>query len=1102
MRKVILSFLVIALILTLFYTVSNLSIVKSDVSPKFYVDDDYSIDTPGWQIDHFDSIQDAIHSPNCSSGDRIIVYEGIYKENLIISKSIDIFGEDNSNTIIKGNGTGDVITVNSDNVDISTFMIKNSGQNETDSAVKINANNCKVVESIIKNNQIGIYVNYSNSNDIAYNKLTDNNQNSIFLYSSNDNYISYNEIYQNNQSGIFLNETCDSNNLSSNIIYQNGLHGIFLNDHCVQNVFEKNEIYKNTITGIRIENSSSNRIKNQNEIYENGYYGIMIVGSNNSITNTDIYDNLKHGIFLYADDNTLINDNTVKNNIYEGIRMQNSTNNTIKNNFITKNQRYGIYINYYAVGNLIFNNFFESNDLNARDISKSKNIWNIALQNKSNVIKGPKIGGNYWDDYNKTDEDGNGIGDDSYNISGGNSKDYLPLMYRLPVSDTDGPYQGSTGEKIKFDGSQSFSPDGKITKYSWDFGDGNTKNGETVYYNYTKEGTYTVTLTVFNNLGGKNSSNTYAEITKDSIPPTIDIVKHGSSSSGASNVFTFSCNVEDNVKVKQVNITYWYNNKEKMTAEMKKQSGLYKKIITTSGYPEKVYCTITAKDINGNTADTKKPFSKIMVTDASNKKVLDPVKFDGKNSFDLDGNITSYLWDFGDGVKQKDAESTHKYLTDGKYEVTLTVTDNEGNTDTSSKKINIKALSQISVDSDTKNQVEAWFNVDLEQYFVAFDTNGDNRVDSFVDYNEEISSFSNSSFQINGRECFLLSAEKDFSDVFIWDTGYDSIINVTATDGNIINEETDYTQGLKNVKVSVKKSDWIFFKTQDRYPNFDVIDVKRSDGSRVPDDQYWKRNSSIYVLDDPDTEYDIIYNYKPDLNSAVFNPNSGGLISGKTPSVNISYNIPVEIEYIDFYNLTNGGEASTSTNDIIVKTKDNMTFKAIFPISLPTGNYHLDIYAKSKWDKSVTDGSHTSFFYKSYEEERSELIVNTLLFLFLGIAGLVVLFFYLIKFTDFNLESFIYFKEKKILPFFKPVVFGPLKIDVDEKNISKAEFYVNGQLKESIDNGPFVWTWNEPAFLKHNIEAKIYDQKGKSFSSGEMTFFVFNSPPFFKKNLK
>ena len=59
------------------------------------------------------------------------------------------------------------------------------------------------------------------------------------------------------------------------------------------------------------------------------------------------------------------------------------------------------------------------------------------------------------------------------------------------------------------------------------------------------------------------------------------------------------------------------------------------------------------------------------------------VQFDGSASFDQDGTIVSYSWDFGDGTTGTGATASHTYAA-GTYTATLTVTDNSGLSSTKS----------------------------------------------------------------------------------------------------------------------------------------------------------------------------------------------------------------------------------------------------------------------------------------------------------------------------------------------------------------------------------------------------------------------------------
>ncbi|WP_406664894.1 S8 family serine peptidase [Gallaecimonas sp. GXIMD1310] len=58
-------------------------------------------------------------------------------------------------------------------------------------------------------------------------------------------------------------------------------------------------------------------------------------------------------------------------------------------------------------------------------------------------------------------------------------------------------------------------------------------------------------------------------------------------------------------------------------------------------------------------------------------------------SSDRDGDISSWLWDFGDGSSATTANPTHSYAAGGSYTVTLTVTDATGLTDTATQTVTV-----------------------------------------------------------------------------------------------------------------------------------------------------------------------------------------------------------------------------------------------------------------------------------------------------------------------------------------------------------------------------------------------------------------------------
>jgi RHS repeat-associated protein len=77
-----------------------------------------------------------------------------------------------------------------------------------------------------------------------------------------------------------------------------------------------------------------------------------------------------------------------------------------------------------------------------------------------------------------------------------------------PIANPGGPYTGIANQAIQFNGSGSHDPDGSITSYLWNFGDGTTATTANPTHVYTTANTYTATLTVTDNQGATDSKQT------------------------------------------------------------------------------------------------------------------------------------------------------------------------------------------------------------------------------------------------------------------------------------------------------------------------------------------------------------------------------------------------------------------------------------------------------------------------------------------------------------------------------------------------------------------------------------------------------------------
>lgn len=313
-------------------------------------------------------------------GDTVIVDGGRYCEDIVITKSIHLIG--NQSPVIYGTGKGSTVTILSPQCTFSGFVIEHSGNmlvNE-DAGILIKSNH-----NIIRNNTLndilfGIYLYMSDSNFIAQNVVTGRQSLSqgergsgIHLWNSNHNVLEKNTISET-RDGFYIqnaNHTLIQDNEVHHLRY--GLHYMYADS----NTFLRN-IFRDNVAGAAIMFTRGIVMKHNIFLRNRGFasYGMLLQDCHYSIADSNIFSDNVIGIFFESSTNNLFHNNIIARNDLALEMFQNSIHNTFtENNFI--------------------------DNLNPLTIvgRRTESFW--SLNGK----------GNYWSSYDGYDLDKNGIGD-------------------------------------------------------------------------------------------------------------------------------------------------------------------------------------------------------------------------------------------------------------------------------------------------------------------------------------------------------------------------------------------------------------------------------------------------------------------------------------------------------------------------------------------------------------------------------------------------------------------------------------------------------------------------------------------------------------------
>jgi parallel beta-helix repeat protein len=337
--------------------------------------------------DDYASIQQAIDHTN--SGGTVFVRNGIYSEDIIVTKPINLVGESVSQTIL--NGTGSVVTVtDTSNVNVNNFTIvtpkilyddrKHGYPHMGEYGIYLgdNSTQSRITDNRIINTKYGVYISSTSGNSVTNNLFIDHGT-AINLYESASNVISGNTI-ANSTRGIFLQRSSNNQILANTIINQTADGIVALGTQgeskgqSTYNSIEANQIAFCGDHSIRLYDSAFNNVT-ENNIWNCSRMALASASFNFVISNLIV--NSYDGLEVNIADSNIISANRILNSRYGGIVTMNTSNNEIRGNKITGCET-GINLD-YSTNNLVY----------ANDISNAQSAYSFFGTNGSYPFNTP-----------------------------------------------------------------------------------------------------------------------------------------------------------------------------------------------------------------------------------------------------------------------------------------------------------------------------------------------------------------------------------------------------------------------------------------------------------------------------------------------------------------------------------------------------------------------------------------------------------------------------------------------------------------------------------------------------------------------------------------
>ena len=242
-------------------------------------------------------------------------------------------------------------------------------------------------------------------------------------------------------------------------------------------------------------------------------------------------------------------------------------------------------------------------------------------------------------------------------------------------------------QTVIFDASGSTTTNASIVSYRWNFGDGDSGSGITAQHDYDDPGTFIATLTITDSIGRVNSVSQSITVGAGTPPGATIVVSPSAPVVGQS--VNFNGGTSRPAAGRTIRSYDWdfgdgRTGSGVQTSHVYTAAGSYTVLLTVTDDAGRI-ATATV----GVTVGTGLPTADFTFSPGTGTTST-PINFDGGGSQAATGRtIVSYAWAFGDGGTGSGMTTSHRFSSAGTYTVRLTVTDDQGKTNFTTKSVTI-----------------------------------------------------------------------------------------------------------------------------------------------------------------------------------------------------------------------------------------------------------------------------------------------------------------------------------------------------------------------------------------------------------------------------